>query len=1220
MCKRICGLVAIIMIQLIFASTVPKMLNYQAKLTDTDGVALEGNYDITFRIYDVESGGTPLWAEAHSGINSVPVVNGLFDVILGSITTLDIAFDDTYWIELEVEGEILSPREPLVSTPYAFRSIYANSATYADTAVYADTAYIISGGAIQTDGISITGDGTETDPLSATLGNTIETEEITDGTILESDLNVSNYPTDGYVLTYNSGSGGFLWSEPGGSGTGQWEDDGTGTYARIIGNDNIRAYKSPSASYGIYAIIDNAGIGIYGKSTDNTGVTGVSTNGVGVVGSGGYMGVWGSSPIYSGYFSGGGCIKLPVKATTGDPAGVWDVGAFYFNSADEKLRLYDGTSWTDVGGSGTGQWEDDGTGTYARIIGNDNIRAYKSTSASYGIYAYNSDNPGVYGSSTNSVGVYGSSANVGVKGDGLYGLVGYSSTYPGYFYGGGCLKLPTLFIAGDPIGDWETGSCYYNGFPANRKLRIYDGTSWTDVGGNQNIFSKLSDGSNVYNAASTNDSIKFVGSGGISVSVNSLNGSITIDGSSVGGSSIWIEEPTLSRIYNSNADTRGERVYIYDHGDIEICDGNLKLQGGTTRNIWGEAGYSSYDHWTDNGYIGFKFTPNVDMTVTKARALWAGDWYLMDASFTVLAGPITFSDNGVWQVQALPTPVNLTAGNDYWLRMCWDILYDYPYKSTPPDWEDGTIIDDISSVIQGGGAGACGTSPALVMYRFPVIDMVYEVADGTDGHIAAANAIRTGATEFTDYNHFGSGGVPENANDDAADVYIEDELEVDGGIYSKINSAMEFGVVGTNTSSNTWGYLGGSSDAVRGWQMQGDTVTFAGLATRNGCTGAFAFFANSSTNDTSVGILAADYQGVLGLQIRPGSNVKVRGALATWNNSYGAYGEWVNASTNDSTIGWLGGQNEGVYAIHTTSGNYCGLGTESYGVYCNGDLLVTGSGKDGYFNDDVYIADDIVEVDDIYPNPGYPSANYCGDNSNYWGAVYSFDFFADNNFWTFDTYDDLALLDAMQFDTLWDPILEHHVLRVQENTLPKCITNYEEKTINPEAKTFISISNSIGLAFGSIKQVNNESRKRDEKLNERMDTKFDFGIAELKDRKTWIPFSAEFTSHKTIGKIIVTVTPIVSVDNPITVVKTDENGFWVEYTSYNGTPVSFNWIAIAKVDIEMEREMLFSRQQMDKLSPDNYPSATRYIPNEKEKEIDSVNWNELKNKYTPSER
>ncbi|RKZ30638.1 hypothetical protein DRQ33_07720, partial [bacterium] len=993
---------------------------------------------------------------------------------------------------------------------------------------------------------------------------------------------------------------------------------------RGISGDGIGVNGFSTNNVGVRGASD-LNIGVYGSALDTAGVYGYSSTGVGVYG---YslidVGVYGAVSEfgkYSGYFD-GGCIRLPViYSSTEDPTGSWDTASCYYNNELQKLRIYDGTSWKDVGGSGTGQWEDDGTGTYARIIGNDSIRAYKSPSASYGIYAI-IDNAGIgiYGKSTDNTGVTGVSTNgVGVVGSGGYmGVWGSSPIYSGYFSGGGCIKLPVKPTTGDPAGVWDVGSFYFNS--ADEKLRLYDGTSWKDVGGNQNIFSKLSDGLNVYNAASTNDSIKFVGLGGISIDVNSSNGIVSIDGSGVGSDGNWVDEPTLNRIYNSNADTRGERVYVYDHGDIEICDGNLRLQGGTTRNIWGEAGYSSYDHYADNGYIGFKFTPNVDMTVTKARALWAGDWYLLDGSFSVLAGPITFTIDGEWQTQTLPTPVNLSAGNDYWLRMCWDILYDYPYLSTPPDWEDGTIIDDISSVIQGGGAGACGTSPALVMYRFPVIDMVYEVADGTDGHIAAANAIRTGATEFTDYNHFGSGGVPENANDDAADVYIEDELEVDGGIYSKINSAMEFGVVGTNTSSNTWGYLGGSSDAVRGWQMLGDTVTFAGLATRNGCTGAFAFFANSSTNDTSVGILAADYQGVLGLQIRPGSNVKVRGALATWNNSYGAYGEWVNTSTNDSTRGWLGGQNEGVYAIHTTSGNYCGLGTASYGVYCNGDLLVTGSGKDGYFNDDVYIADDIVEVDDIYPNPGYPSANYCGDNSNYWGAVYSFDFFADNNFWTFDTYDDLALLDAMQFDTLWDPILEHHVLRVQENTLPKCITNYEEKAINPEAKTFISISNSIGLAFGSIKQINNESRKRDEKLNERMDTKFDFGIAELKDKKTWIPFSAEFTSHKTIGKIIVTVTPIVSVDNPIIVVKTDENGFWVEYTSYNGTPVSFNWIAIAKVDIEMEREMLFSRQQMDKLSPDNYPSATRYIPNEKEKEIDSVNWNELKNKYTPSER
>ncbi len=129
----------------VFASGTPRLINYQGKLTSDSGVALNGNYDITFRIYDVETGGTPLWEEIHSGASAITVTNGLFDVQLGTITPLTIAFDDTYWIELEVSGETLSPRERLVAVPYAFRALWADSVegisyvSYIDSVQYIDS-------------------------------------------------------------------------------------------------------------------------------------------------------------------------------------------------------------------------------------------------------------------------------------------------------------------------------------------------------------------------------------------------------------------------------------------------------------------------------------------------------------------------------------------------------------------------------------------------------------------------------------------------------------------------------------------------------------------------------------------------------------------------------------------------------------------------------------------------------------------------------------------------------------------------------------------------------------------------------------------------------------------------------------------------------------------------------------------------------------------------
>ena len=119
-----------VVLVLLFSAVVfaapPRVINYQAKLTDADGVALNGDYDIAFSIWDAPTGGTCVWGpETHSGVT---VTNGLFDVQLGTITTLDIDFSDSLWIEVEVEGVTLGPREKLGTVPYAFRAIYADTA------------------------------------------------------------------------------------------------------------------------------------------------------------------------------------------------------------------------------------------------------------------------------------------------------------------------------------------------------------------------------------------------------------------------------------------------------------------------------------------------------------------------------------------------------------------------------------------------------------------------------------------------------------------------------------------------------------------------------------------------------------------------------------------------------------------------------------------------------------------------------------------------------------------------------------------------------------------------------------------------------------------------------------------------------------------------------------------------------------------------------------
>jgi len=93
-------------------------LSLQGVLRDNTGAAVDdGQYSMSFRFYDAASGGNDLgWLETHS---DVTVVNGTYNVILGSDTPFNLPFDKTYYLSVEVNGTVMEPRIPLTLAPYS---------------------------------------------------------------------------------------------------------------------------------------------------------------------------------------------------------------------------------------------------------------------------------------------------------------------------------------------------------------------------------------------------------------------------------------------------------------------------------------------------------------------------------------------------------------------------------------------------------------------------------------------------------------------------------------------------------------------------------------------------------------------------------------------------------------------------------------------------------------------------------------------------------------------------------------------------------------------------------------------------------------------------------------------------------------------------------------------------------------------------------------------
>jgi len=109
----------IISLWFVILSTVfAQSINTQGVLRDANGYALDdGEYNLTFRIYDAGTGGAVKWTDTYS----IDVTNGVFNATLGDDSNpVDMLDGDvSYWMSIEVgsDGE-MNPRLKLSTSAY----------------------------------------------------------------------------------------------------------------------------------------------------------------------------------------------------------------------------------------------------------------------------------------------------------------------------------------------------------------------------------------------------------------------------------------------------------------------------------------------------------------------------------------------------------------------------------------------------------------------------------------------------------------------------------------------------------------------------------------------------------------------------------------------------------------------------------------------------------------------------------------------------------------------------------------------------------------------------------------------------------------------------------------------------------------------------------------------------------------------------------------------
>ncbi|MEJ5263392.1 MAG: hypothetical protein WHT45_11965, partial [Ignavibacterium sp.] len=235
----------------IFSQGIPETINFQGVLKDASGnVVTNGNYNLTFKIYDAGVGGTVLWSET----KTVQVEGGIFTTQLGSVNPINLPFDGAYWVAVSVGSDPeMTPRMQFTSVPYSRISLTVpdNSLTAAKihsgqvvksinglkdnvnlvagsnvtitasgndltissagggggTVTQVNTGAGLTGGPITTTGtISIANDGITTAMLQ---NNSVTSDKISDGTIGANDLANNSVTsakiTDGTIVTADLG-------------------------------------------------------------------------------------------------------------------------------------------------------------------------------------------------------------------------------------------------------------------------------------------------------------------------------------------------------------------------------------------------------------------------------------------------------------------------------------------------------------------------------------------------------------------------------------------------------------------------------------------------------------------------------------------------------------------------------------------------------------------------------------------------------------------------------------------------------------------------------------------------------------------------------------------------------------------------------------------------------------------------------------------------------
>ena len=144
-------------------ASVPAQINYQGRLTDSNGAAVSGTKTMAVKLYDAPTGGNLLYSET---IGNVTVTDGVYRFAFGgSGAGIAEAFTaPAHYLALAVDGAEQPTRTQLLAVPYAMKSADAQALALE---VVALKTQLVAAGIISNDMVAVQGG---TLPVSSELG------------------------------------------------------------------------------------------------------------------------------------------------------------------------------------------------------------------------------------------------------------------------------------------------------------------------------------------------------------------------------------------------------------------------------------------------------------------------------------------------------------------------------------------------------------------------------------------------------------------------------------------------------------------------------------------------------------------------------------------------------------------------------------------------------------------------------------------------------------------------------------------------------------------------------------------------------------------------------------------------------------------------------------------------------------------------------------------